>query len=141
NEVAAASGAPSSVKLQVDVAKQDQKLYTGRTITVQNVTEAWETNPFNKLVERARQTLHAAGIDARPGKWNLKKLRMGTAGSVLVNQHEIPTVGFGPGNEAEAHSANECVEAKNIHHAVYGLASISHGLVGVPVFGWTSDEI
>lgn len=140
-EVTAASRAPASVRLQVEVAEQEQKLYTGRTLTVKNVTEAWETDPFNELVERARQTLHAAGLDPRPGKWNLRKLRMGTAGSVLVNDFNIPTVGFGPGNEAEAHSVNECVEVDNIHQAVYGLASIAHGLVGVPVFGWTSDEI
>ncbi len=141
SEVETATHAPASVKMEVDVATARQKLYTGRTISVRNVTEAWETDPFNALVERSRQTLNTAGIDPRPGKWNLRQLRMGTAGSVLVNEFQVPTVGFGPGNEAEAHAANECVRIDRLHHAVYGLAAISHGLVGIPVFGWTSDEI
>jgi acetylornithine deacetylase/succinyl-diaminopimelate desuccinylase-like protein len=140
-DAAAAANATGSVALEVDVAEQDQQLYTGRTVTVRNVTRAWETNPFHHLIERARQTLRAAGIDPRPGKWKLRRLGMGTAGSVLVNDFNVPTVGFGPGSEVEAHSPNECVEVDKLGRAVYGLASIAHGLVGVPVFGWTSDEI
>lgn len=140
-EVAAAANAPDSLALNVRVSEHNQQLYTGRTLTVRNVTEAWETDPFHKLVERARQTLKAAGIEARPGKWELRRLRMGTAGSVLVREYNVPTIGFGPGNEVEAHSPDECVELEKLHRSIYGLASIAHGLIGVPVFGWTSNEI
>jgi acetylornithine deacetylase/succinyl-diaminopimelate desuccinylase-like protein len=66
---------------------------------------------------------------------------MGTAGSVLTNEFKIPTIGYGPGCEDQAHARDESVEVEKIRMAAYGTASIAHGLVGIPVCGWTSDEI
>ncbi len=66
---------------------------------------------------------------------------MGTAGSVLTRDFKVPTMGYGPGHEELAHADNESVEIGKIHEAVYGTASIVHSLIGVPVCGWTSDEI
>ena len=43
--------------------------------------------------------------------------------------------------EATAHTTDERVEESRITEAVYGTASIVHTLVGIPVCGWTSDEI
>jgi len=92
-------------------------------------------------VERARQTLAAAGRATVPAKWRLGRLGMGTAGGVLVTEFDIPTIGYGPGDEEVAHQTNECVDITRLADAVYGTAAIAHGLVGVPVFGWTMDEI
>lgn len=66
---------------------------------------------------------------------------MGTAGNVLVQELNIPTIGYGPGREAVAHACNEFVEVDNLNAAVYGTAVIVHGLVGIPVCGWASNEI
>ncbi|MBN1902037.1 M20/M25/M40 family metallo-hydrolase [Candidatus Sumerlaeota bacterium] len=130
-----------AVAVQVDVKKECQTLYTGKTAIVENVVNAWMTDPYHPLIERSRQTLAAAGIAAKPMKWQLNRLEMGTAGNVLLNEFQIPTMGFGPGNLAMAHAANEYVETENIPRAAYGAAAIAHGLIGYPVFGWTSDEI
>ena len=108
---------------------------------VKNVVNAWMTDPYHPLIERSRQTLNAAGLVAKPLKWQLNRLEMGTAGNVLVNEFNIPTVGYGPGSLAMAHAANEYVETENIPRAAYGTASVVHSLIGYPVFGWTSDEI
>ena len=40
-----------------------------------------------------------------------------------------------------AHAPNECVEIDNLSGAVYGTAAIVHGLIGVPIYGWSTDEI
>lgn len=64
---------------------------------------------------------------------------MGTAGSILTKSFGIPTIGYGPGREDEAHAPNEYVTLGNITQGVLGTASIVHSLAGIPVFGWTSD--
>jgi acetylornithine deacetylase/succinyl-diaminopimelate desuccinylase-like protein len=108
---------------------------------VKRVTHAWSTDPFSPLLSRARQSLAAAGCAVRPGKWKLSRLGMGTSGSVLCNEFHIPTIGYGPGREEEAHSQGESVEIAKIVECTYGTAAMAHGLVGIPVFGWIPDEI
>jgi len=129
------------VAVRVQVRQQRQRLYTGRQVTVRNLTRAWTIEPFCFLMERARHALEAAGCAARPGRWELDRLLMGTAGSVLVNEFNIPTIGYGPGSERLAHARNEYVEVDKLARAVYGTACIAHALVGMPVYGWTCEEI
>ena len=136
--VAQAEGA---VAVKVDVRLEQQQLYTGMTTVVHRVTHPWQTDPFHPLLERSRQVLAAAGCEAKPAKWKLGQLGMGTAGGVMVNEFNIPTVGYGPGSEAAAHAPNESVDIDRITECVYGTAALVHGLIGVPVFGWTADEI
>ena len=133
--------AMGSVAVEVAVRQEQQQLYTGRTVAVRQITHAWETNPFSPLMERARQSLAAAGCKTNPGKFQLGQLGMGTAGSVLTKEFNVPTIAYGPGNEAQAHKENEYVEISKLGEAVYGTAAMAHSLIGIPVFGWTSDEI
>jgi len=131
----------SAVAVEVMLAEEIRKLYTGETTTVSHVTNAWTTDPFHPLISRARQALAAADCPVRPGRWRLGRLGMATAGSVLNREFGVPVVGYGPGSEDLAHTADERVEEARITEVVYGTASIVHSLVGIPVVGWTSDEI
>lgn len=130
-----------NVAVDVVVRQEHQRLYTGRTTMVQHVTHAWSTDPFHPFIDTARGALAAAGCEARPGKWRLGRLGMGTAGSYLVGEKQIPTIGYGPGSEEMAHVCGESVEIKKLTEAAYGTAAIVHSLIGMPVFGWTADEI
>ncbi len=136
--VAQASGA---VAVDVAVRKETRRLHNGYTTTVQHLAHAWAIDPFHPLMTRARQALAAADCEVRPGKWQLGRLGMGTAGSVLVQDFDVPVIGYGPGLEAQAHAAGEFVETAKITEAVYGTTAVVHGLIGIPVSGWTSDEI
>jgi acetylornithine deacetylase/succinyl-diaminopimelate desuccinylase-like protein len=129
------------VVVKTALREETQKLYTGRTLVVKYITHAWATDPFNPLLDRARQVLAAAGKPVQPAKWKLGQLGMGTAGSVLVNEFKVPTVGYGPGDESEAHTATESIDLDRLADAVYGTAVLAHGLVGIPVYGWAADEI
>ena len=139
-EVTAMTRGTGSVAVAVAVRQERQKLYNGQTAVVRHVTHAWSTDPFHPLMERARQSLLAAGCAVQPGKWNLGRIGMGTAGGLLT-QFKVPTIGYGPGSEDKAHSINESVEIEKLAETVYGTAAIVHSLLGIPVFGWTSDEI
>jgi acetylornithine deacetylase/succinyl-diaminopimelate desuccinylase-like protein len=116
-------------------------MFTGRVTPVHRIINAWSTDPNSPLIERARKSLDAAGLPAPIDRWQLGRFGTGTAGGVLVNECQVPTLGYGPGDENVIHAPGEYVAVDRIPQAVYGLASIIHGLIGVPVFGWTSDEI
>jgi acetylornithine deacetylase/succinyl-diaminopimelate desuccinylase-like protein len=130
-----------AVAVEVAVRQERQRLYTGLTTMVRRVAHSWATDPFSPLIERARQSLEAAGCKAQPGKWRLGRLGMGTAGGVLVNEFEIPAIGYGAGDEEVAHTPGEYVDTERLSEMVYGTAVMAHGLVGIPTYGWTADEI
>ncbi len=129
------------VAVDVQVRQEQQKMYNGTASLVRHITNAWSTDPFHPIMDRSRHALSAAGCVVRPGKWELDRLRMGTAGSVLVKEYNVPTIGYGPGEESLAHSHNEYVSIDKLSEVAYGTAVIVHSLIGVSVFGWTSDEI
>jgi len=134
-------GTNGDLSVDVCVCEDPQQLYTGRVTTVRRLARAWSTDPFSSVMERSRHALGAAGLEVSPGKWRLNHLGMGTAGGVLTSDYGIPTVGYGPGEEIEAHALNEKVSVEKLVAAVFGTAAITQALVGIPVFGWTTDGI
>jgi acetylornithine deacetylase/succinyl-diaminopimelate desuccinylase-like protein len=136
-----AASTAGAVDVEVSVRERDERLPSGMVVKAQRITQAWSTDPFSPLLSRARQALSAAGCEVKPGRWKLARLGMGTAGSVLVNDHGIPTVGYGPGHEEQAHREGESVAISKLVGCAYGTAAMAHGLVGVPVFGWIPDSI
>jgi acetylornithine deacetylase/succinyl-diaminopimelate desuccinylase-like protein len=141
HETSLVTESAGSVAVEVMVRTEPQMLYNGQTTMVRHVTHAWAVDPYDPLMVRARQSLAAAGCEVRTGKWQLGRLGMGTAGGTLTTEFSVRTIGYGPGEEIQAHAANESVATENIVKAAYGTAAIVHGLVGIPVCGWTSDEI
>ena len=127
------------LSFDVKIREEARKLNNGETVQVRYLRSAWETDPFSPLMDRARQALASAGCKSQPGKWQLPRLGMGTAGSILTKKFNIPTIGYGPGTEEAAHSSNEYVDLSKITKGILGTASIVHSLAGVPVFGWTTD--
>ena len=131
----------SRVAVAVSVRQTPAELYTHQRALVERRIGAWHTDPYHPAVLRVRQSLSAGGCEVRDGMWRLPRLGMGTAGQVMTVTFGVPALGYGPGNEDWCHVPDECVPVARIHEAVYGAACIAHGLVGVPVCGWTCDEI
>lgn len=94
------------------------------------------TDLLHPMVERAREALLTAGLRWDPEKWHLDRLGMGTAGSMLTRDFGIPTIGFGPGDEAQAHAVNQSVSIFRLTEATYGTVVLMHGLIGAPLKGW-----
>jgi acetylornithine deacetylase/succinyl-diaminopimelate desuccinylase-like protein len=139
--VLAAAKSTGHVAVSANLKTEELRFYTGRTAAAQYASKAWQTDPFHPFIRRACEALSAAGCDARPGRWMLRKPGMGTAGTVFLDEYKIPVIGYGPGREEMAHSADEWVETRKIAEAVFGNAVILHAMAGVPVCGWTLDEI
>ncbi len=139
----AASASKSAGKVAVNafIKKENQEFYTGRKATALYFARAWETDPFHPMMERARQSLLASGCEVKSGKWKLGKIGMGTSGGVLNSEFNIPVIGYGPGNESNAHEIDEYVEIEKLKECIFGTAVMVQGLAGVPVYGWTIDEI
>ena len=130
-----------AVAVSAMLRSEQQQVYTGKTMFTQFLAQAWTSDPFSPTIERARQSLAAGGMKITPAKWKLGKLGMGTSGATILKEFGVQVVGFGAGNEEVAHSVNEYVETDKIVEAVYGTMLIAHGIAGIPVCGWTLDEI
>ncbi len=141
SEALRAASTAGVLDVEVAVRTREEVLPSGLVMKTKRVTQAWSTDPFSPLLARSRQALAAAGCEVRPGRWKLARLGMGTAGSVLVNELGVPTIGYGPGHEEQAHREGESVPLAKLIGCAYGTAAIAHGLVGVPVFGWIPDSL
>jgi len=140
-EAVRAASSAGAVDVEVTVRERSELLPSGLTVKAKRITQAWSTDPFSPLLSRSRQALSAAGCEVRPGHWKLARLGMGTAGSLLVNEHGIATIGYGPGHEEQAHREGESVAISKLTTCAYGTAAIAHSLVGIPVFGWIPDSL
>jgi len=110
HEASLVANAAGNVAVDVQILTRKERFYTGSKTVVRHITNAWSSDPYNTFVNRSRQALSMTKGEVRTGKWKLGRLGMGTAGSLLVNQFKIPTIGYGPGNEDEAHQPNEKVK-------------------------------
>jgi acetylornithine deacetylase/succinyl-diaminopimelate desuccinylase-like protein len=128
------------VELELVLREETQRLYTGGRAVVRHVVRPWSIKPHDFLVEQAKVALSKRGDTVRPTRWRLSRLGMGGAGGVLVNEFGIPTIGYGPGDETEAHRPGEWVDVQKLIHAVYGTAAIAEGLIGVPKVGGVDGE-
>jgi acetylornithine deacetylase/succinyl-diaminopimelate desuccinylase-like protein len=130
----------SRASVEVAIHEEDQSLFTGRQAHVRFETRPWETDRFEPVVDTAREALVEAGWRrVNITGWQLRDLGMGTAGSVLVRDYHIPTIGFGPGDERMAHQPNEVVPVRRMVEAAFGTAVLAHRVIGAPAFEWPSS--
>ncbi len=136
-----AARSAGSVAVNALLKEEKQSFYTGRQASAKYAARAWMTDPFHPKIRRACECLAAAGCSVRPGRWKFGGPGMGTSGSVILNEFSVPVIGYGPGMIDMAHRPGEFLDTDMLTSAVYGTAVMVHGLAGVPVFGWTMDEI
>jgi acetylornithine deacetylase/succinyl-diaminopimelate desuccinylase-like protein len=128
------------VVVDVEVHRERQRLYTGRSVDVEFRTAPWATDLLHPFVGRVRDALLIAGWKSVAVRtWALDRPGMGTPGSLLVNQHRIPTLGFGPGDESQVQARHESVNVDRLATAAYGTAVLAHRLIGEPVL-WPYGE-
>lgn len=120
------------VELDVKIHEEEQQLYTGHTRRIRLSVPPWSTNLMQPLIDSAREAMLAAGCKWSPKAWGLVQLGLGTAGSIVSQEFGVPAIGYGPGEEQQAHACNESVSVPVLIDAVYGTAALMYGLSTAP---------
>jgi putative selenium metabolism hydrolase len=111
---------------QVEVTRYRATSYTGYECQSRNAFPAWvmpEDHPLVRATVRSiRETL---GYRPRLGRWPF-----GTDGSYTAGMANIPTVGFGPGEERYAHTLEEQIRLNDVVDAARVFSRIAIELLG-----------
>jgi putative selenium metabolism hydrolase len=108
----------------VRIATQEFTTYTGMSIHVPNFAPAWLAAEEADIVTGAVTGLLSAGLDATVGHYKFCTNGSGTAGVL-----GIPTIGYGPGEEDQAHTVDESIALSDLHLGAQGFAAIISGLM------------
>lgn len=103
----------------VELATHQHTTYTGYDVTTTKFAPAWLYELDDVVVARAAEGLKTAGIDAVVTHYRFCTNGSGTAGYL-----GIPTIGYGPGHEDQAHKVDESIELSDLHLGAYGYAAI-----------------
>ena len=117
--------ATEEVEAEVRVTEYRATSYTGYSCEVRNVFPAWampEDHPLVQTLGRCvRETL---GYRPRVGRWSFS-----TDGTYTSGVANIPTVGFGPGEERYAHTQDEQIRLNDVVDAARVYARLATELL------------
>lgn len=108
----------------VSIATDDYTAYTGATVQALNFAPAWIVDEDDPIVNAAVMGLKNAGLDAAVGHYKFCTNGSGTAGHL-----GIPTIGYGPGDEDQAHTVDESLALDDLHAGAQGYAAIVSALL------------
>jgi putative selenium metabolism hydrolase len=113
-------------KALISVPEYASVSYTGHRAQMTAYYPAWVLDRDHPLVHRVSKGIRAE-LGYRPsiGKWSFS-----TDGVYTMGVAGIPTVGFGPGEERQAHSADERIRLGDVALAARGYASIASHILG-----------
>ena len=101
------------------IAQGEHQAYTGKTLTCTKFFPAWQLDSDHPFVQSALQGLHESGLDPQLSAYRFctnAAYSMGTAG--------VPTIGFGPGKEADAHVVDERLSVDELKKVASGYRGI-----------------
>ena len=89
----------------VEMLRYAEPSYTGFVFPVDKYFPAWALDEAHPLVQAGLETAQLIGLPAhRAGKWNFS-----TNGIYWAGKADIPSIGFGPGEEETAHTVLDSV--------------------------------
>ncbi len=114
------------VRAEVFVPEYEVSSYTDYRMRGREYYPTWlisEDHPFLRQVIRGAEK--ALGTKPSVGVWAFS-----TDGVFTMGEAGIPTVGFGPGDEALAHTADEHIAVRDLLRAVEAYAAIAQEVLG-----------
>ncbi|MDQ7097146.1 M20/M25/M40 family metallo-hydrolase [Desulfosporosinus sp. PR] len=106
-------------KASVEIAAVPRTTYTGLTVTVPNVKEAWKISPEHPFTKAAAAGLRAIGQPVKYGYWDF-----GTDLSVICGREKKPAVGYSPMQEFYCHRPIDKVRIDYMIKALAGNVAI-----------------
>lgn len=97
--------------------------WNGADVEAPNFAPAWEVPADAPIVQIAENALESIGLDPLIGHYAFC-----TNGSEAAGRRGIPTIGFGPGREEQAHTIDESVQISQLHTAADGYAELARQL-------------
>jgi putative selenium metabolism hydrolase len=107
------------VGLNAKVGVGEYEAFTGRTLRKEKFFPAWELPEDHWLVGRALEGLSVAGLEAE-----IRAYRFCTNAAYSAGEAGVPTVGFGPAKEADAHRVDESLKLDDLEAAARGYRGI-----------------
>jgi acetylornithine deacetylase/succinyl-diaminopimelate desuccinylase-like protein len=98
---------------RAEVLRYDTPSYTGLVYGMDKYYPTWQLGADDPAVQRGAAAYRALfGEEPRVGKWTF------STNCVTINGiHGIPTIGFGPGDEVQAHAPDERVPVDHLVRA------------------------
>jgi putative selenium metabolism hydrolase len=114
------------VRAEVRVTQYEQTSYTGYQIRQHNYFPAWALEEDHPLLQTVLHVVKKAlGYRPEIGQWGFSTDGVYTTGVV-----GIPTIGFGPGEEKHAHTADEHIRLEDVFKATSVYAQLAVELLG-----------
>lgn len=114
------------IDAQVSVTEYEAASYTGYPCQARNVFPAWAMPQDHPLVQATvRAVRDTLGYRPRLGRWAFS-----TDGTYTAGEANIPTIGFGPGEERYAHTQEEQVRLNDVVDAARVYARLAVDLLG-----------
>ncbi len=113
-------------KVKVEELFYDEPSYTGFVFPVDKYFPAWALDENHPLVEAGQEVRRQISLpDTPPGKWNFS-----TNGIYWAGKANIPSIGFGPGDEETAHTVLDSVRLDDVVKATEFYALLPAVLAG-----------
>lgn len=109
----------ADIQLQAEIDVGEYTAYTGATLRSEKFFPAWVLSEENPFVAGALAALHDAGIAAE-----LSAYRFCTNAAYSAGIAGVPTIGFGPATEADAHVIDERLRIADLIAAAQGYKAI-----------------
>ncbi len=127
----------ADLKINTLLSKEKIKTYTGVAIVAKKEYKPWNMNSHDPFVLNSLEALRQHRSKATLDYWK----KIVTDGSYTFAELGIPTIGFGAGSEDDIEDVQGSVADNHLEKAVLETGIIIQRNIGLPTFGWSSDEI
>ncbi|MCO6449765.1 MAG: YgeY family selenium metabolism-linked hydrolase [Caldilineales bacterium] len=115
---------PEMAGIRASIAHGEHETYTGTTLSGPKFFPAWKLEPDHPFVQASLAGLRAAGLDPQ-----LSAYRFCTNAAYSAGWAGVPTVGFGPSAEGQAHVVDEYIEIEQLVLAAEGYRKIIEAIL------------
>ena len=113
------------LKMKTVIGVGEYETFTGNTLRQEKFFPAWLFPEDDWFVNRALQGLSESGLSPEVGAY-----RFCTNAAYSAGVAGVPTVGFGPAKETDAHRVDECLKLEDLAAAARGYAGIIQAVLG-----------
>ncbi len=114
----------ADIQLNAVIGEGRYEAYTGKEVTMTKFFPAWELPENDVFVQAALQGVAKAGLELRT-----RAYRFCTNAAYSAGVAGVPTIGFGPGEESDAHIVDERLRIEDLLAAARGYRAIAEAVL------------